>query len=89
MVRSHRLLFPERITLTRIQQALNERRHHQIDIVADLFGAVVLARRWGRIGSSCRIRPDLSTDFGSMLDALATFARRKRQLNYRDQHAVV
>lgn len=80
-------LFPEVITLTRIRPELNERRYYQIEIVADLFGAVVLARRWGRIGRSCRMRLDPCTDFGSALDALATLARRKRQRGYRDQHA--
>ena len=79
-------LFPEVITLTRIRPELNEQRYYQIEIVADLFGAVVLARRWGRIGSSCRMRLDPCTDFGSALDALATLARRKRQHGYRDHH---
>lgn len=49
-------LFPEQVTLTRIRPELNERRFYQIEIMADLFGAVVLARRWGRIGRSCRMR---------------------------------
>ncbi len=80
-------LFPELITLTRIRPELNERRYYQIEIVADLFGAVVLARRWGRIGRSCRMRHDPCPDFGSALDALATLARRKRQRGYKDQHA--
>ncbi len=80
-------LFPEVITLTRIRPELNERRYYQIEIVADLFGAVVLARRWGRIGRSCRMRHDPCADFGSALDALATLARRKRQRGYQDQHA--
>ncbi len=80
-------LFPERVTLTRIRPELNERRYYQIEIVADLFGAVVLARRWGRIGRSCRIRLEPYADFGSALDALATLARRKRQRGYQDQHA--
>ncbi len=80
-------LFPEQITLTRIRPELNERRYYQIEIVADLFGAVVLARRWGRIGRSCRMRLDPCADFGSALDALATLARRKRKRGYQDQHA--
>jgi len=80
-------LFPEQITLTRIRPELNERRYYQIEIMADLFGAVVLARRWGRIGRSCRMRLEPCVDFGSALDALATLARRKRQRGYRDQHA--
>ncbi len=80
-------LFPERVSLTRIQPALNERRYYQIEIQADLFGTIVLARRWGRIGRSCRIRLEPYPDFGSALDALATLARRKRQRGYQDQHA--
>lgn len=81
-------LFPDRVTLTRIQPALNERRYYEIEIQADLFGAVVLARRWGRIGYSCRMRLEPYPDFGSALDALASLARRKRRRGYQDQHAV-
>jgi predicted DNA-binding WGR domain protein len=80
-------LFPERVTLTRIQPALNERRYYQIEVQADLFGTVVLARRWGRIGRSCRMRLEPYPDFGSALNALASLARRKRQRGYQDQHA--
>lgn len=80
-------LFPERIALTRIQPALNERRFYQIEIQTDLFGAVVLARRWGRIGRSCRMRLEPYPDFGSALDALATLARRKRHRGYQEQYA--
>ncbi|HQT89622.1 MAG TPA: WGR domain-containing protein [Acidiphilium sp.] len=81
-------LFPEQVTLTRIRPELNERRFYQIEIMADLFGAVVLARRWGRIGRSCRMRLEPYADFGSALNALATLARRKRQRGYQDQHAI-
>lgn len=75
-------LFPEAVTLTRIQPALNERRYYQIEIQVDLFGTIVLVRRWGRIGHTCRTRLEPHRDFGSALDALATLARRKRQRGY-------
>lgn len=81
------LLFPERVTLTRIRPALNERRYYQIEIQSDLFRTVVLARRWGRIGRTCRIRLESYPDFGSALDALASLARRKRRRGYMDQHS--
>lgn len=58
----------------------------RIEIATDRFGAVVLARCWGRFGRSCRIRLDPDPDFGSALDALAALARRKRRRGYQDQH---
>lgn len=81
-------LFPEQVALTRIRPDRNERRYYQIEILSDLFGAVVLARRWGRIGRSCRMRLEPYPDFGSALDALATLARIKRRRGYQDQAMV-
>ncbi|GAA5266500.1 hypothetical protein ACOSOMT5_P2928 [Acidiphilium sp. MT5] len=81
-------LFPEAVTLTRIQPVLNEWRYYQIEIQVDLFGTIILVRRWGRIGYTCRTRLDPHRDFGSALDALATLARRKRQRGYQDQQPV-
>lgn len=79
-------LFPEQVALTRIRPELNERRYYQIEIQSDLFGRVVLARRWGRIGRSSRIRLEAFADFGSALNALASLAASKRRRGYQDDH---
>lgn len=77
-------LFPERVILARIRPERNERRYYRIEIVTDLFGTVGLARTWGRIGRSARMRFDPLPDLGTALDALAAVARGKRRRGYRD-----
>lgn len=77
-------LFPEQVTLARIRPERNERRYYTLEIITDLFGTVGLARTWGRIGRSARMRFDPLPDLGSALDALAVFARTKRRRGYHD-----
>lgn len=77
-------LFPERLLLARIRPERNERRYYRLEIGIDLFGTVGLARTWGRIGRSARMRFDPLPDLGTALDALAAVARGKRRRGYQD-----
>ena len=81
-------LFPERVALARIRPERNERRFYRLEVWPDLFGRPQLARIWGRIGTSSRLRVDPYPDLGSALDALADLARAKRRRGYRDQAAL-
>lgn len=78
-------LFPEMVALTRIRPDRNERRYYRIEIWADLFGRTALARIWGRLGSSSRLRLDPYPDIGTAIDALAKLAKAKRRRGYQDQ----
>ncbi|WP_174501847.1 WGR domain-containing protein [Acidiphilium sp. C61] len=77
-------LFPEQISLIRVRPEHNEKRYYQIEIVTDLFGAVGLARTWGRIGRSAHSRFDPLPDLGTAIDALRRLARAKRRRGYQD-----
>ena len=77
-------LFPEQIRLIRVRPEHNEKRYYQIEIVTDLFGAVGLARTWGRIGRSAHSRFDPLPDLGTAIDALRRLARAKRRRGYQD-----
>ena len=78
-------LFPEQVSLIRIRPEHNENRYYHIDIVTDLFGAVGLARAWGRIGRSARSRFDPLPDLGTAIDALRHLARTKRRRGYQNR----
>ncbi|MDA8249383.1 WGR domain-containing protein [Acidiphilium sp.] len=79
------LLFPEHVSLVRIRPERNEWRFYRLQILPDLFGNILLARHWGRIGTQGRYRCDPQPDSGAALDALATLARRKRRRGYHDR----
>ena len=78
-------LFPERARLVRIRPERNEWRFYRLEILPDLFGYILLARHWGRIGTEGRYRLDLYPDAGAALTALAALARRKRRRGYHDR----
>ena len=80
-------LFPERVILARIRPERNERRYYRLEIVTDLFGTVGLARTWGRIGRSARMRFDPLPDLGTALNTLAALARGKRRRGYQDMRS--
>ena len=42
--------------LRRIDPVQNAARFYSMDVERDLFGRVVLVRRWGRLGTSTRTR---------------------------------
>jgi predicted DNA-binding WGR domain protein len=46
------------VVLRRIDAARNMSRFYSLEVERDLLGSVVLARRWGRIGQSGKIRLD-------------------------------
>ena len=58
-------------------------RFYGMDVERDLFGRVVLVRRWGRIGTAGKIRLDEHPDEGRALAALAVIETQKRRRGYR------
>ena len=71
------------VSLQRINPARNEARFYTMDVERDLFGRVVLVRRWGRIGTHGRTRLDEHRSEGEALKALLTIQQRKRRVGYR------
>ncbi len=49
-------LFP--VSLRRVEPSRNMRRFYSLEVERDLFGRVVLVRRWGRIGTAGKVRLD-------------------------------
>jgi predicted DNA-binding WGR domain protein len=80
-------LFPDQASLTRIRSEKNEWRFYRMEVWPDLFGRVLLARQWGRIGTEGRVRLDPHPDEGAAINALARLARAKRRRGYRDRPA--
>jgi predicted DNA-binding WGR domain protein len=70
------------LTLKRIQPERNMRRFYRMEVVTDLFGTILLLRRWGRIGTDGRLRCDPYPDVAAALGALTTLAERKRRRGY-------
>jgi predicted DNA-binding WGR domain protein len=69
--------------LRRIDPTRNMARFYSMDVERDLFGRVVLVRRWGRIGTAGRTRLDEHPNEGRALAALAAIERQKRRRGYR------
>ena len=80
-------MFPDQASLTRIRPELNEWRFYRMEVWPDLFGRVLLARQWGRIGTQGRVRLDPHPDPGAAINALAQLACAKRRRGYRDSPA--
>ncbi len=71
------------IQLRRCDSAKNIARFYPLDVERDLFGKVVLVRRWGRIGTAGKVRVD---EFGAEGEARAAMHRlelRKVRRGYR------
>ena len=49
-------LFP--VSPRRLDPALNMRQFYSLEVERDLFGRMVLVRRWGRIGTAGEVRLD-------------------------------
>jgi len=79
--------FPDQTALTRIRPEKNEWRFYRMAVWPDLFGGVLLARQWGRIGTQGRIRLDEHPDAGPAVNALVRLARAKRRRGYQDRPA--
>jgi predicted DNA-binding WGR domain protein len=71
-----------KLALKRIQPEQNMRRFYRMEVVTDLFGTILLQRRWGRIGTDGRLRCDPYPDIAAALSALTMLAERKRRRGY-------
>ena len=74
-------LFP--VAMRRVEPAQNMARFYSLDLERDLFGRVVLVRRWGRIGTAGKVRLDEYEGEGAALAALHALQQRKMQRGYR------
>ncbi len=73
-------LFPA--VLRRVDPARNMRRFYSLDVERDLFGKVVLVRRWGRIGTAGKVRLDEYPEEGRAVAAMEALRARKIQRGY-------
>ena len=71
------------VALRRVEPARNMARFYSLDVERDLFGRVVLVRRWGRIGTAGKVRLDEYEGEGAALAALHALQQRKVRRGYR------
>ncbi len=57
-------------------------RFYSLDVERDLFGRVVLVRRWSRSGTSGKVRLDEYEGEGAALAALRVLERQKMRRGY-------
>jgi len=76
-------IFPDRMTLTRVDPDRNMRRFYLMTVQRDLFGGATLVREWGQVGSSGQVRVDYHESEGQAVNALADIASAKRKRGYR------
>jgi predicted DNA-binding WGR domain protein len=69
--------------LRRIDPARNMARFYSLGVERDLFGRVVLVRRWGRIGTAGKIQLDEHAGEGEALAALTALKMAKQRKGYR------
>ncbi len=69
--------------LRRIDPARHMCRFYSLDVEQDLFGYVVLVRRWGRIGTAGKVRLDEHAGEGQALAAMQALERQKIRRGYR------
>ncbi len=67
------------LVLRRVDPETNVHRFYALMIECDLFGRVVLVRRWGRIGTRGRERTDLHADETAPAEALVNLAAKRRR----------
>jgi predicted DNA-binding WGR domain protein len=72
------------LVLRRVEAKTNAARFYALMIERDLFGRVVLVRRWGRIGTQGRERTDPHVSEAGAAEALTKLAAAKRRRGYRD-----
>jgi predicted DNA-binding WGR domain protein len=70
-------------SLQRIDPTRNAARFYSMDVERDLFGRVVLVRRWGRLGTFGKVRLDEYSDEGRALQTLMAIEARKKRKGYR------
>ncbi len=74
-------LFP--VAMRRVDPARNMLRFYSLDVERDLFGRVVLVRRWGRIGTAGKVRLDEYPAESAALAAIQALQARKVRRGYR------
>ena len=75
---------PHTILLRRVEADTNGHRFYAVMIERDLFGRVLLVRRWGRIGTRGRARPEEHPSETEAAAAMDRLAAAKRRRGYRD-----
>lgn len=68
-----------RAHLTRVDAAVDMERRYALEVATDLFGGFALARSWGRIGRSCRVRVELRPADAAVLAMLGAQRARTRR----------
>jgi predicted DNA-binding WGR domain protein len=72
----------ESTALRRIDPKKNMARFYSLDVERDLFGKVVLVRRWGRTGTAGKIRLDEHAGEREALTALQALRGAKLKKGY-------
>ena len=75
---------PHTILLRRVEADTNGHRFYAVMIERDLFGRVMLVRRWGRIGTRERERSDPHEAEAAAAEAMEKLAAAKRRRGYQD-----
>ena len=70
------------VAMQRVDPAQNMARFYSLDVERDLFGRVVLVRRWGRVGTAGKVRLDEYLGEGAALAAMQALERRKVRRGY-------
>jgi predicted DNA-binding WGR domain protein len=70
------------ITLRRIDPAKNMARFYAMEVQFDLFGAIMLMKQWGRLGTGGRVAGEPYASVALALVALQRQAERKRRRGY-------
>ena len=71
------------VTLHRIDPAKNMARFYAMEVQLDLFGAIMLMKQWGRLGTGGRIAGEPYASVALAVNALERQAERKRRRGYR------
>jgi predicted DNA-binding WGR domain protein len=70
------------VVLRRIDPAKNMNRFYSLEVERDLLGRLILVRRWGRIGTTGKIRLDEYGGEGEALAALQALHIAKKRNGY-------
>ncbi len=71
------------VAMRRVDPARNMSRFYSLDVERDLFGRVVLVRRWGRIGTAGKVRLDEYSGEREALAAMQVMESKKVRRGYR------
>jgi len=70
------------VHLHRIDPGRNMARFYSLEVERDLFGRVVLVRRWGRLGTAGKTRLDEYLGEGEAMATLEALQAAKRRKGY-------